>query len=179
MATRLDAGWVAPTWEALLAAGVRVFPYVPDAGLAGLIARAHEDERCLAVPLTTEEEGVALAVGTWLAGRSAAVLLQSSGVGNCVNMLSLPAACAAPLLMVVTMRGQFGERNPWQVPMGQAVAPVLAACGVVTLPVDEPAAVPETVAAAAAMATTGGSRVAVLIGQRVIGAKAFAAPEPS
>ena len=35
-----------------------------------------------------------------------------------------------PLLTLVSMRGEFGEGNPWQFPMGQAVEPVLKAMGV-------------------------------------------------
>jgi hypothetical protein len=70
--------------------------------------------------LTTEEEGIALAAGAWLGGQRAVLLMQSSGVGNCINMLSLPVNCRMPFLTLVTMRGEWGEFNPWQVPMGTA-----------------------------------------------------------
>ena len=73
------------------------------------------------VTLTTEEEGIGIATGCWLGGKRAMIAMQSSGVGNCINALGLPAAFRAPCLMLVTMRGQWGEFNPWQVPMGQAV----------------------------------------------------------
>ena len=126
-----------------------------------------------AVPLTTEEEGIALATGAWLGGERCVLLLQSSGVGNCINMLGMTAECRIPLLMLVTMRGQWGEFNPWQMPMAQATAPVLAAMGVVVQPVEHADEVAETVAAAGQLAFNTCRTVAVLISQRIIGAKAF------
>lgn len=168
-----DPVWVEPTWAALRDAGISQVAYVPDAGLRGLINRAHHDPAVTAVCLTSEEEGVALAVGAWLGGARAVLLMQSSGVGNTVNLLGLATTCRAPLLTLVTMRGQFGETNPWQVPMGQATPTVMRAMGLTVFEVDDVARVAETVAAAATMAFTGPAAVAVLIGQRVIGAKAF------
>jgi len=99
--------------------------------------------------------------------------MQSSGVGNCINALGLPAAFRAPCLMLVTMRGQWGEFNPWQVPMGQAVKPALEAVGVRCFPVDKPAEVADTFIAAADIAYNSRISAAVLISQRVIGAKGF------
>ncbi|MCC6436778.1 MAG: phosphonopyruvate decarboxylase [Acidimicrobiales bacterium] len=167
--------WVSPTWRALLAAGVRTVASVPDAGLAALIRRAEATADVTAVPLSTEEEGVALLAGAWLGGSPGVLLMQSSGVGNCINLLSLARTCRFPLLMVVTMRGQYGERNPWQVPMGSTAAEVLRASGVLVFDVQDEADVAPTVEAAAAMVFSGAGMAAVLIGQRVIGAKAFAA----
>ena len=65
--------------------------------------------------------------GAWLGGERGVLLLQSSGVGNCINMLSLPVICHMPLLMLVTMRGDWGEFNPWQIPMGQGTQAALEA----------------------------------------------------
>jgi sulfopyruvate decarboxylase TPP-binding subunit len=124
-----------------------------------------------AVSLTTEEEGVALAAGAWLGGQRAALLMQSSGVGNCINMLGMIQECRFPLLMLVTMRGQWGEFNPWQVPMGRATPAALESIGVVVQEVNEAALVEESVAAAATLAFSGSLAVAVLIGQRIVGAK--------
>ena len=92
---------------------------VPDAGHSRLIRSFEADPETRVVTLTTEEEGVAMLAGAWLGGQRGVLLLQSSGVGNCINMLSLPAICHMPLLMLVTMRGDWGEFNPWQIPMGQ------------------------------------------------------------
>jgi sulfopyruvate decarboxylase alpha subunit len=152
---------------------MRQVAYVPDSGHARLIELVRADRQMRAVPLTTEEEGVALAVGAWLGGERSVLLLQSSGVGNCINMLGMIHECRVPLLMLVTMRGEWGEFNPWQVPMAQATAPSLAAMGVVVQTVDRADEVAEIAAAAGRLAFNTCRAVAVLIGQRVGGAKQF------
>ncbi len=152
---------------------VRQVAYVPDSGHARLIELVRADKRIRAVPCTTEEEGVALAVGAWLGGDRCVLLMQSSGVGNCINMLSLIKMCRFPLLLLVTMRGEWGEFNPWQVPMGQATRPALEAVGVKCYPVDKPEEVGETFAAAADIAFNSRVSAAVLVSQRIIGAKGF------
>ncbi len=101
------------------------------------------------------------------------IALQSSGVGNCINALGYAATLRAPCLMLVTMRGQWGEFNPWQVTMGQATPGVFEAMGVKVFPVDRPDEVGETFAAAADLAFNGEFACAVLVGQRIIGAKGF------
>jgi len=165
--------WSEQVHRVLRAQRVRQVAYVPDSGLKRLIELARADKLMQAVPLTTEEEGVALATGAWLGGEKSALLMQSSGVGNCINMLGMAVECRIPLLMIVTMRGQWGEFNPWQVPMAQAVAPVLTAMGVIVQPVDRAGEVAETVDAAVRLAFNTNRIVAVQIAQRVIGAKAF------
>lgn len=152
---------------------MRQVAYVPDFGHARLIELVRADRQMRAVPLTTEEEGVALATGAWLGGERSVLLLQSSGVGNCINMLGMIQECRIPLLMLVTMRGQWGEFNPWQVPMAQATIPSLTAMGVVVQPVDHAGEIAETVAAAGRLAFNTCRAVAVLISQRVVGAKEF------
>jgi sulfopyruvate decarboxylase alpha subunit len=122
------ADWPDRLFETLKRGGVRQVGYVPDAGHARLIERCRADAEIRDVALTTEEEGVALAAGAWLGGERAALLMQSSGVGNCVNMFSLARTCRFPLLMFITMRGEWEEFNPWQVPMGSIVDPVLKLC---------------------------------------------------
>ena len=166
----------APTWPAelhriLKAADVRQMSYVPDAGHATLIEFFHADADVACNVLTTEEEGVAIAAGAWLGGQRSVLLMQSSGVGNCINMLSLPAMLRAPLLMIVTMRGEWGEFNPWQVPMSAATQTSLEAIGVRVMRADTPDDLCESVAAAVALAFEGEQQVAVLISQRLIGRK--------
>jgi len=150
---------------------IRQVAYVPDAGHSKLIKLCHADKNMRAVSLTTEEEGVAMLAGAWLGGQRGALLMQSSGVGNCINMLSMIQECRFPLLALVTMRGQWGEFNPWQVPMGQSTAAALQNAGVIVEPVDQADRIAETVAAAARLAFSSYCGVAVLIGQRVIGFK--------
>jgi sulfopyruvate decarboxylase alpha subunit len=170
-----DPDWPASIFAALKAAEIAQVAYVPDAGHGALIRMCHADAAIATVPLTTEEEGVALATGAWFGGARACLLMQSSGVGNCINMLSLPANCRSPLLMLVTMRGDFGETNPWQIPMGQAVADVLRAMGVVVHGLDRAEDAGMAVAYAAQMAFDSNAMVAVLIRQTLIGAKRFVA----
>jgi sulfopyruvate decarboxylase alpha subunit len=166
-------GWPDLIHRALGQLGVRQVAYVPDAGHKRLIELCQADPAMRAVPLTTEEEGVALAAGAWLGGQRAVLLLQSSGVGNCINMLALNHACRLPLLMLVTMRGEWGELNPWQLPMGQSTAEVLKAAGVIVQRLEASEGAGETVHAAGNMAFEGQVPVAVLIAQRLIGAKSF------
>jgi sulfopyruvate decarboxylase alpha subunit len=165
--------WPDAIYAALGALGVRQAAYVPDAGHSRLIELCQADPAMRAVPLTTEEEGVALAAGAWLGGQRAVLLMQSSGVGNCVNMLALNQVCRLPLLALITMRGAWGEFNPWQLPMGQGTPEVLKTAGVIVQSLEAPELAGETVRAAGDMAFEGQVPVAVLIAQRLIGAKSF------
>lgn len=167
------ADWPGAIHRALKSHRVKQVSYVPDAGHKRLIDLCHADESMTAVPLTTEEEGIGLAAGAWLGGERAALLMQSSGVGNCINALTLSSNCGFPLLMIVTLRGEWGEFNPWQVPMGQATPDVLRLAGVRVLRAERAEKVSETVAAAAKLAFDGYGAVAVLIAQRLIGTKSF------
>jgi sulfopyruvate decarboxylase alpha subunit len=168
----------APSWPERLHAvlrevGVNQVGYVPDSGHARLIELAHADRHMRAVPLTTEEEGVALAVGACLGGARCVLLTQSSGVGNCVNMLGMAVECRVPLLILVTMRGEWGEFNPWQLPMAQATQSVLTAMGTIVHRADSAEDLVPTISAAARLAFNTSRVVAVLISQRVVGTKAF------
>ncbi|MGE0211956.1 MAG: phosphonopyruvate decarboxylase [Parvibaculaceae bacterium] len=163
--------WPARVHEILKTAGVRQMTYVPDAGHTRLINLFAADPDVVSNVLTTEEEGVAIAAGAWLGGDRSVLLLQSSGVGNCINMLSLPAIGRFPLLMLVTMRGEWAEFNPWQVPMGQATQGALEAIGVRVMRADTAEDLVETVEAAAALAYEADQQVAVLMGQRLLGKK--------
>ena len=167
------AGWPDRLHAVLREVGVRQVGYVPDSGHARLIELARADRQMRAVPLTTEEEGVALAVGACLGGDRCVLLTQSSGVGNCINMLGMAVECRVPLLMLVTMRGEWGEFNPWQLPMAQATEPVLTAMGVIVHRADAAEDIVQTVSAAARLAFNTSRIVAVLISQRVVGAKEF------
>jgi sulfopyruvate decarboxylase alpha subunit len=166
-------GWQDELYELLRRGGVTQFAYVPDAGHRVLINRALADPAVQAVALTTEEEGVALLAGADLGGARGVLLMQSSGVGNCINMLSLVKGGRFPFLTLVSMRGDFGEGNPWQYPMGQAVEPVLSAMGVICLRVERPEDVTATAGAALTMVFQSGNAVAVLLTQKLIGAKPF------
>ena len=146
---------------------------MPDAGHSRLIERCRADPDIRDVVLTTEEEGVALAAGAWLGGERAALLMQSSGVGNCINMLSLARTCRFPLLMFITMRGEWEEFNPWQVPMGSIVEPVLKLCEAQVYRALKPDEV-EGAAERAVQQAFGDERIAaVLLSQQLIGKKVW------
>ena len=153
--------------------GVRQVGYVPDAGHSRLIKLCVEDSQIADVLLTTEEEGIGILAGAWLGGERGVLLMQSSGVGNCINTLSLARVCAFPLLMIVTMRGEWGEANPWQIPMGQIAADTLRLAGAIVYEVTEPEAAAPAVEAAARIAFNGNLIAAVLLSQRMLGAKLF------
>ncbi|MEO8143067.1 MAG: thiamine pyrophosphate-binding protein [Betaproteobacteria bacterium] len=165
--------WPDQVYETLKGAGVRQVGYVPDAGHKRLIELCRADKQLKSVVLSTEEEGIGLAAGAWLGGARSALLMQSSGVGNCINALGMMQECRIPLLMLITMRGQFGEFNPWQVPMGQATPGVLTAMGVVVHEANTGARIPAAVDTAARLAYGSYQSVAVLISQAVIGIKSF------
>ena len=163
--------WADILYESLKSAHVRQAFYVPDAGHARLIQLLHADEALQTTVLTTEEEGIATSAGAWLGGDRSVVLMQSSGVGNCINMLSLPSICQFPLLLIITMRGEWQEFNPWQVPMGQATGRALDLMGVTTLRVENLQDLEEAVASASVLAFDSGQRVAVVLAQRLLGKK--------
>jgi len=165
--------WSADVYQAMQARGIATVASVPDGGLTRLLRMCEADAATRVVTLSTEEEGVGLVAGLWLGGQRGMLALQSSGVGNCINALGLSLTLRCPCLMLVTMRGQWAEFNPWQVPMGQATRTVLEAMNVRCFPVDRAGEVGETFAAAADLAFHGNLSAAVLIGQRIIGAKGF------
>ena len=167
----LECHWSIEIYNHLKAAGVRQVAYVPDAGHAQLIELFQADRDIVSTVLTTEEEGIAIAAGAWLGGDRSVLLMQSSGVGNCINMLSLAVIGRFPLLMLVTMRGEWAEFNPWQVPMGLATETCLGAVGVRCMRVEAPEALVETVRSAAKLAYEADQQVAVIIGQRMISEK--------
>lgn len=166
----------APAWQedifSILKQGnVRQVAYVPDAGHAHVIRRVNADPDMRGVVLTTEEEGVASVCGAWLGGQRAALLMQSSGAGNCINMLSLIQNCRFPFFSLITMRGEWAEFNPWQNPMGRATEGTLSMMGVTVLRASKPEEVAEVVSAGFDMAFEAGEPVAVLLSQSLIGRK--------
>ena len=125
--------WQEDIFNVLKQGNIRQVAYVPDAGHAHVIRRVHAEPSMRGIVLTTEEEGVAIASGAWLGGERAALLMQSSGVGNCINMMSLLQSCRFPFLSLVTMRGEYAEFNPWQVPMSKATQGSMELMGITVL----------------------------------------------
>jgi len=167
------ASWPEEIFSILQRFEVCQVPYVPDAGHSQLIQRVLGSSTMRGISLTTEEEGVALIAGAWAGGQRAALLMQSSGVGNCVNMFSLVQLFRLPFFTLVTMRGEWGEFNHWQVPMGSTTQAVFELSGIRVLRANTAAEVSEVVEAGAAQAYNACTPTAVLLSQRLIGAKVF------
>ena len=168
-----EPSWPDDLYDLLKRHEVTQVALVPDAGHSRLIRRCLADNEMQVVTLTTEEEGVAMLCGAWMGGAKGVLLMQSSGVGNCVNMLSLATLHRTPLAMLVTMRGDWGEFNPAQVPMGQATQAVLEAMGALVRRADLEDEVVPTADATIRLAFNTYRATATLIGQRVLGAKTF------
>jgi sulfopyruvate decarboxylase alpha subunit len=172
-AAETAAIWPEQIFAILQRFDVRQVPYVPDAGHSQLIERVLGASSMRGIVLTTEEEGVALLAGAWAGGQRGVLLMQSSGVGNCINMLSLTQVFRFPFLTLVTMRGEWGEFNPWQVPMGSSTPGVFELAGVKVLRASHPEEVGEVMEAAASQAYNACTPTAVLLSQRLIGTKVF------
>jgi sulfopyruvate decarboxylase alpha subunit len=163
--------WQKAVFRVLKEGGVKQIAYVPDAGHAHAIRSAIADPEIQDVVLTTEEEGVAVVSGAWLGGQRAVLLMQSSGVGNCVNMFSLLRSCNFPFLTLVTMRGEYADFNPWQGPMGKTTQEALELMGITVMRASDPDEVGEIVSAAFDSVFLAGEQVAVLLSQSLIGRK--------
>ncbi len=168
---KTPAAWQREAFDVLINTGIRLMSYVPDAGHAELIRLFANDDRVQSVSLTTEEEGIPLACGAWLAGQRSVLLMQSSGVGNCINAFSLLDAGRFPFLTLVTQRGEWGEFNQWQVPMGSKTRDYFELMGFLVYRADAAEEVAPTIEAAATMAFDGDQRIAVLLSQKLIGKK--------
>ncbi|MGI9463239.1 MAG: phosphonopyruvate decarboxylase [Aestuariivirgaceae bacterium] len=168
-----ETDWWKQIFQAFKAAGIRQVAYVPDAGHSSLIEACITDAEICTVALTTEEEGVAVLAGAWLGGERGALLMQSSGVGNCINMFSLAETCRFPLALFVTMRGQWHEFNPWQVAMGRSTDTHLTASGFQTMTAASPDDVGPMAAAVLDHAFSAGGMSALLLHQRLVPVKTF------
>jgi len=166
--------WSSDVYQALKDHNVQLICTVPDAGLTQILKKCHADADMSVLTLTTEEEGIGIITGAWLAGVRGVLMMQSSGAGNCINALSLPQNCQTPCAMIVTMRGQWGEFNPWQVPMGSNVEPVFRQMGVQCFRAENSSTAGELCFGALGLAFHSATSAAVLIDQQVIGIKDFA-----
>jgi sulfopyruvate decarboxylase subunit alpha len=164
----------APRWASQVCAGVhaagsRDVVYVPDNPLSHVLrvfGERYDDVRLLLA--TREEEAFGIAAGLYLGGRRPTVMLQSSGLGNSLNALtSLLLPYQIPVLIVVSMRGDAGEWNAAQVPMGRAVRPIFDAIAIPHATVESADAAAETVRAAGVDALAARSPRACLLPRRL------------
>jgi sulfopyruvate decarboxylase alpha subunit len=163
--------WHTEVFQQFKRVNIRQVGYVPDAGHAALIRLCQDDPEIADIVLTTEEEGVGLVSGAALGGQRAVLLMQSSGVGNCINLFSLVKTCRFPCVILVTMRGEYGEFNPWQIPMSSITEVCFQASGFTVYRAEEEAQVADLVGAGLDMAFAGDVPIAILLSQRLIGRK--------
>lgn len=139
--------WASGVCAGLYAAGSRHVVYVPDNPLSHVLRVLREDYPDVRTTLATrEEEAFGIAAGQYLGGLRPTVMLQSSGLGNSLNALtSLLLPYRIPILIVISMRGDAGEWNEAQVPMGRAVRAICDAIGLPHTTAETPAVTEETV----------------------------------
>jgi sulfopyruvate decarboxylase alpha subunit len=167
--TAVTPAWASGIARGLWASGCREVVYVPDNPLSHILGVLGRDFPGVRATLAMrEEEAVGIAAGLYLGGARPVLMMQSSGLGNTLNALgSLLVAYQIPVLMIVSMRGDPGEWNSAQVPMGRAVVPVLDAFGVQYLSVGRGDEAEEAVRAAAALAFGTRSPAACLLPRRL------------
>jgi len=115
-------------YRGLKLAGINFATSVPCVNLQELLTLVESDQEIIHLPVTREEEGVGICAGAWMGGRRPAILMQNSGLGNCINALaSLDMLYDIPILMIISHRGGKGEPIIGQVPMGRLTVPLLDA----------------------------------------------------
>jgi sulfopyruvate decarboxylase alpha subunit len=126
-----DPSWGKHVADVLRRNGIRLFATVPDYIVSHVLEHLWADRECTVATVCREEEGLGLLSGAWLAGQRGALIMQNSGLGNSINTLaSLNVASQIPVVLVISHRGDLGEFNPAQIPMGQAAERILEALGV-------------------------------------------------
>jgi sulfopyruvate decarboxylase subunit alpha len=151
-------------FDALKASGVRLMSALPETWLVHLIRLADDDPDVTLVRLAKEEEGVGISMGAHLAGVKSAMLMQNHGFLAAINgIVSGAQLYRIPLLMVISDRGTFGERDPWQTEGGAATESVLAALRIPIMRLDDPARVAHRVTQAQTLAYSANKPVALLL----------------
>jgi sulfopyruvate decarboxylase alpha subunit len=167
-----NPAWWEIAYERLKSNDIKIAAHVPDAALTPLIRRLEEDPDVAVVPLAREEEGVGVLAGAFLGGMRGVLLMQNSGLGNCVNALAgLPMAYHIPFLMFISPRGRLGEFNPSQVPMGKATTRVLDALDIETVTMQRLDEVGEIVDQAARTCFNTNTPVAIIVSTLLTGGK--------
>ena len=153
-------------FDALKANGVRLMSALPETWLVHLIRLAEEDRDTTLVRLAKEEEGVGISAGAHLAGMRSAMLMQNHGFLASINAIVSGAQLyRIPLLMLISHRGEFGERDPWQTEGGAVTEPVLRALRIPYAILDNPGNVAARIAKAQTLAYSSLRPVALLLGR--------------
>jgi sulfopyruvate decarboxylase subunit alpha len=156
-------------YDALKACDVRVMSALPETWLVHLIRMADEDPDTTLVRLAKEEEGVGISMGAHLAGVKSAMLMQNHGFLASVNgIVSGAQLYRIPLLMLISDRGRFGERDPWQTEGGGVTEPVLQALRIPYERLDDPARAPARLTQALTLAYSSLRPVALLLSRELM-----------
>jgi sulfopyruvate decarboxylase subunit alpha len=156
-------------YDGLKASGVRLISALPETWLVHLIRMAEDDAEMTLVRLAKEEEGVGISMGAHLSGVRSAMLMQNHGFLAAVNgIVSGAQLYRIPLLMLISARGSFGERDPWQTEGGLVTGHVLNALRIPCDTIDEPADVSRGIADAQTLAYSSSRPVALLLGRRLM-----------
>ena len=133
-------------YGALKNCGIRLVSALPETWLVHLIRMAEDDPEMTLVRLAKEEEGVGVSAGAHFAGVKSAMLMQNHGFLASINgIVSFAQLYRIPLLMIVSYRGHFGERDPWQTQGGSATEPVLQALRIPYAFLDDPRTVEQRI----------------------------------
>jgi sulfopyruvate decarboxylase subunit alpha len=136
-------------YAALKGCGIRLLSALPETWLVHLIRMAEDDPEMTLVRLAKEEEGVGISAGAHFAGVKSAMLMQNHGFLASINgIVSFAQLYRIPLLMIVSYRGHFGERDPWQTQGGAVTEPLLRALGIPYASLDDPEKVAQRIAEA-------------------------------
>jgi sulfopyruvate decarboxylase subunit alpha len=151
-------------YRGLKDAGVRIMSALPETWLVHLIRMAEEDEEMTLVRLAKEEEGVGISTGAHLAGTKSAMLMQNHGFLAAINgIVSCGQLYRIPLLMLISQRGSFGERDPWQCEGGGVTEHVLEALRIPFDHLDASDHVAKRIAKAQTLADSASRPVALLL----------------
>jgi len=151
-------------FDALKANGVRLISALPETWLVHLIRLADADPDVTLVRLAKEEEGVGISMGAHLAGVKSAMLMQNHGFLAAINAIVSGAQLyRIPVVMLISDRGTFGERDPWQTEGGAVTETVLTALRIPTMRLDDPARVAQRIQQAQTLAYASNKPVALLL----------------
>ena len=151
-------------YDALKNCGVRLVSALPETWLVHLVRMADDDPEMILVRLAKEEEGVGISAGAHFAGVKSAMLMQNHGFLAAINgIVSFAHLYKVPLLMPISYRGGFGERDPWQTQGGNVTEPLLRALNIPYQLLDEPTTVVRKILQAQALAESSLQPVALLL----------------
>jgi len=159
-------------WLSLRTNNICSISFIPDSVIERILRVAGKDPYFLFTTLAREEEGVGIITGEYLAGRYGVLMMQSAGLGNCVNALaSLAIPYQIPFLMLISQRGELGEFNACHVVLGKALRSILQALGIQHYTVNREDELETIVNGAIKTAYTCEQPVAVILSTALVGWK--------